>query len=152
MGCCRTPRGSNIWHGLNSKRELPIAPLCHYTHASHSQSLPSTYPSSVHLLPSLPSPPLPPGFSLPSFGHYTPTFLSFSQTPVFRIILGARSLEEGILPCTVFPSGQSGPWSGPWVRSPASPAVVLKSLGQSGLNYHQLPKPAGAQATAGSRR
>jgi len=44
-----------------------------------------------------------------------------------------RTVE--VLMNSVFPSGQSGPWSGPWVGSPASPAVVLKSLGQSGLNY-----------------
>lgn len=30
----------------------------------------------------------------------------------------------------------------------AGPAMVLKSLGQSGLNYQRPPKPAGAQAKA----
>jgi len=48
---------------------------------------------------------------------------------------------------SVFPSGQSGPWVG----SPVSLAMVLKSLDQSGLNYQRPPKPAGVQATAGSR-
>ncbi|KAG0134964.1 hypothetical protein HOY82DRAFT_601525 [Tuber indicum] len=51
---------------------------------------------------------------------------------------------------TVIPSGQSRPWSGPWTSSPASPAVVSKSLGQSGRNSGRPPKPGGAQATAGS--
>jgi len=60
-----------------------------------------------------------------------------------------RNYLKGVGP--VFPSGQSGPWSGPWVGSPVSPAMVLRSLGQSGLNYQRPPKPAGAQATAGSR-
>jgi len=32
----------------------------------------------------------------------------------------------------------------------ASPAMVLNTLGQSGLNYELLPKPAGAQATTRS--
>ncbi|RPB04580.1 hypothetical protein L873DRAFT_1272476 [Choiromyces venosus 120613-1] len=52
---------------------------------------------------------------------------------------------------TVIPSGQSDPWSGLQVGSPASPVMIMKSLGQSGLKYLRPPKPGGTQATARSR-
>ncbi|RPA96291.1 hypothetical protein L873DRAFT_1235371 [Choiromyces venosus 120613-1] len=48
------------------------------------------------------------------------------------------------------PSGQSGPWSGLQIATSASPAMILKSVGQLGLKYVWPPKSGRAQAAARS--